>query len=344
MQENNIFEKIFVSAFFCTLGFGFIFLFQQEKGISFEWPDSKGLLTIQAALGNADKQYLLALQSEPDEAYELYRKAASKGHLDARLKLAFIYENGSVNPELKNIPKALEIYNSLAEENITQAQIALCRIYMFDKADVGFVKDSKRSFEWCKKAAENNHPDGFYFMSIFYLYKSDIPKEDLDGGVMKGSGYLNEAIRRGSPRAQKFMQILRDSCLTKDQIVHSKEQALDCETLAYVGDRMAQFITGGMYHTGSFFDKDIRRAVYWLRASAAQKNAKASIVLGTLYADGKDGVVQNESLALRYFNAAVRDGNFQERLMAGMMRRMLQARMKIKKSPEADTEKETPKP
>lgn len=300
---------------------------------------------LQAALGNADKQYLLALQSEPYQAYELYRKAANKGHRDASMMLASIYETGSLKPELRNIDKALEIYSSLAQENVAQAQLELCRLYMFDKADVGFVKDSKKSFEWCKKSVENNHPDGFYFMSIFYLYRSDVPKEDLgDGGFKKGREYLEEGLKRGSPRALAFMQGLRDSCLTQDHIVHSKEQALDCQTLAFAGDGMAQFITGGMYHTGSFFDKDIGLAVYWLHQAAVQKNAKASIVLGTLYADGKDGVTQNEPRAMNYFNAAVRDGSFQERLAAAMMLRILQERMKIKKTSDTNKDQTAPKP
>ncbi|MDY0010065.1 MAG: tetratricopeptide repeat protein, partial [Bdellovibrionales bacterium] len=264
---------------------------------------------IQAALGNPDKQYLLALQSEPDEAFDLYRDAAAKGHLQAQISLAFIYQYGSLKPDQKNLFKALEIYEALAKRDYvpSEALIGLCRIYLYGSEEDGIAVDHLRSFEYCSQAAERKDPEGLYYLYVYHTYKSNVPKEKLPGGFNRGIEYFHEAMKRESRFSQGEMNGLKTKCLTPDNIVHSADQAWNCERLASLGDPAAQFIMGGLYDTGTFRKKNTKAMMYWFQRSSAQKYAKASAVLGIFYAQGKEGVEQNDRQALAYFQRAVND-------------------------------------
>lgn len=348
MQDRykKAFEKIFVLCFLCACIFGVHFVLDQEKRDALDTSyHSKALLMIQAALGNPDKQYLLGLESEsePDKAFDLYRNAAAKGHLRAQIRLAFIYQHGYLKQDQKSIPKALEIYNTLLQRDYVPSEVlvGLCQIYLLGSEEDGIAVDHLRSFEYCSQAAERKDPNGLYYLYIYHTYKSDVPKEKLSGGFERGLEYFQEALKMKSQFAQREMSALKSICLTPDNIVHSADQAWNCERLASLGDPAAQFIMGGLYDTGTFRQKNTESMMYWFQRSSAQKYAKASAVLGIFYAQGKEGVEQNDRQALAYFQRAVNDSGgilpeeIEERAEYITMRNLHYAVMDEKRNTEA---------
>ena len=72
---------------------------------------------------------------------------------------------------------------------------------------------------------------------------------------------------------------------------------------------------------------DHREAEKWLKRSAEQENMKARIALGSLYAD-RHGLVQNDVLALLWFNFAVSQGSREAlSLREDLLRRMTPAQI-----------------
>ena len=72
---------------------------------------------------------------------------------------------------------------------------------------------------------------------------------------------------------------------------------------------------------------DHREAEKWLKRSAEQENMKARIALGSLYAD-RQGLVQNDVLALLWFNFAVSQGSQEAlSLRENLLRRMTPAQI-----------------
>lgn len=329
MKLERFLQRSLVGVFFLFFGCGVIFLFQQEKGFVLEGVyNSHFVLSLQAAMGDTDKQYALALRSAPPEAYKLYQKAALNGHAQARLQIATNHEIGHLKPELKDMFKAVEIYRLLAQENISSAQASLCRLHYFGTRDGVVVKDIKAAFEWCHKAIAQNDPEGFFFMSLFYLDSEILSIKD----ILTGAEYLRKSQEIGNYRASQLVETLRTNCFTPDSLIHTSEQARECLIVAALNDESAQLIVGGMYHSGSFFERDVQKAVYWLKRSATHGNPQANILLGILYARGDDGLNQDTLAAKFYFDAAIANSEKDEvtKQKATMLKNILDTSARMK--------------
>ena len=86
------------------------------------------------------------------EAVKWFHKAAKQGHIQAQIKLAKCYMNGT--GVSKNPAEAVKWFRRAAEKGNTQAQILLARCYMEGiGVDQNYVEGSK----WYLKAAEQGH-------------------------------------------------------------------------------------------------------------------------------------------------------------------------------------------
>jgi TPR repeat protein len=114
---------------------------------------------------------------------EFYENAVKNGHVDAMLRLAYIYEKGIRIP--KNFDKAVEYYKSAAEHGSAEAKLKLARIGI-EPQNYGGVSSFSRS-DACKMLKElseeskvNNliKRDALYFLG--QLYEQGIEKDSPD--------------------------------------------------------------------------------------------------------------------------------------------------------------------
>ena len=97
--------------------------------------------------------------------------------------------------------------------------------------------------------------------------------------------------------------------------------------LAEQGDDEAQLHMGLLFRDGLGVMPDYREAEKWLKRSAEQENIKARIALGSLYAD-PHGLIQNDVLALLWFNFALSQGSREAlSLRENLVRRMTPAQI-----------------
>lgn len=328
-------EKTLVGAFFLALSVSSVFLFSGEKVPLVDRMSAKTfLLTLQAALGNPEKQYALAMRTKSeDEFHLLLQSAHAKGFVPASLMLASTYRGKGPKPyDPQDIGKAIEIYQGLSDRGFPVGDAELCRVHSIDYegSDQVFT-DHRKAFDLCKKAAAHNNATALFILSLMYFEGSDIPKEDLEGGLEKGGHYLKRAAELDLIPATSYIQKLREGCF-------ARKQATDCERLAYTGDSQAQLRMGRLYQQGIFFEKNISSAIEWFKRADAQGNAKASLMLGMIYTLEKDGIEIDPVLATQYFKSAQqnqqKDTTTRDRLDAGMWLSVLD--MKEQKRLEAE--------
>ena len=94
------------------------------------------------------------------KAVKFYRKAADKGHAEARYELALCYSTGI--GVIKNRGQAASLYRLAAEQGHTEAQNSLAHHYEF------YLKNYVEAVNWYRKAAEQGHTDSC--MRLGYLY------------------------------------------------------------------------------------------------------------------------------------------------------------------------------
>lgn len=70
----------------------------------------------------------------------------------------------------------------------------------------------------------------------------------------------------------------------------------ECERLAELGHRHAQFQMGNFCYEGVVLEQDYARAVYWYTQASSQGHAQAQLQLGMMYASGL-GVAVNKAQA-----------------------------------------------
>jgi TPR repeat protein len=84
--------------------------------------------------------------------------------------------------------------------------------------------------------------------------------------------------------------------------------------LAEQGDAEAQFNLGSLYYQGWGVPQDYREAAKWLRKAAEQNHGFAQATLGTIYAEGVQGVIEADyPQALMWFILATARGDGEAR-------------------------------
>jgi len=87
--------------------------------------------------------------------------------------------------------------------------------------------------------------------------------------------------------------------------------------LAKQGNAFAQYNLGMMYATLDALN-DHKKAVKWLKLSSEQGNAKAQVILGNLYDQGR-GVAQNHKTAVKWYRSAAEQGHAPAQTSLGVM-------------------------
>ncbi|MGM9523759.1 MAG: tetratricopeptide repeat protein [Faecousia sp.] len=187
---------------------------------------------------------------------ELKELAEKKNDERAQFQLAELYI-ASKNPAL--LSEAVELYKKSAKQGFTDAKFALGRCY---EEGIGVRKNYRGAIQWYKAAEISITND---------LFKYPDPVGEAD------RARLDSLVESG------IFDMLMDS------IDYGIEPALEAEEcIAELGDADAQNSLGCRYYYGKGVEKDIPKAIYWLKKAAEQGCTAAFSHLGDIYEALKD--------------------------------------------------------
>lgn len=169
----------------------------------------------------------------------------------------------------------------LAESGDSQAQFLLGYLY-FTSADVSWPDSQK----WLSKAAEQNHPDALYYLSVA---PSDVSSES----IAARNKLLRRAAELGCVHAQRDLGCLLcvgetdETGFQKDEVEGRKWYL----KAARAGHADAQYNVGLMMLSGEGGDVDIAEGLNWLHKSASSddydpSSESAAQVLADIYENG----------------------------------------------------------
>jgi TPR repeat protein len=194
--------------------------------------------------------------------------------------------------------EALPLYQGLAEQGNTEAQISLGSMY---ENGQGVTQDYTQTISWYRKAADQGSSLGQFNLGIMYGTGRGVAlnyvqaaywyRKAADQGIVDAQYNLGWMYSTGRGVAEDY-----------NQAVYWYRKA------AEQGDANAQFRLGVMYEYGRGVAKDEVQAVVWYRKAAEQGNAEAQYNLGVMYVNGQ-GVAQNYNQAVIWFRKAAEQGN-----------------------------------
>ncbi len=250
----------------------------------------------EAQLALADLYLSTGEKACEGEAFELYRKAAEHGSVNAQLSLALCYFKGV--GVTNDAAEARKWIDKASENGSTEAQLNIGDMY---RSKIG---DPAEALKWYRKAAEHGNTQALYRVGNLYEY------ERIDVG--KWAERYSEAINWYTKAAEQG--ILEAQLKLGD--LYSRNWALknDVEAVRWTrraaeqGSIEAQWGLGYHYETGRGVPQDHAEAAKWYRKAAERGYVSAQLDLGKLYANGQ-GVPQDFIEAYKWLNlASVRSG------------------------------------
>lgn len=245
-----------------------------------------------------------------EEAYSQIKQAASLGHVQARLHLAWAELLGS-NPIKQDIESAKTTFYDLAEnQNVPEAHMGMGFLYATGisvnasqaRALVHYTVAALGGSQWARMALGYRYfagatvPNSCEKSLDFYRKVANKVAEDVSlsgGGMVQRVRLLEEAENPG----------YNSGILDKDLIDYY-------QLLAEKGDVQAQVGLGQLHYQGGrgVQQDHLQAARYFLQAADAG-NPAAMAFLGKIYLEGSDMIKQDNQTAFKYFKKAADQGN-----------------------------------
>lgn len=221
------------------------------------------------------------------------------GNADAQTELGMAYATG--NGVDKNMVEARQWWEKAAASGNTSAQYALGLLYTKTGYD-GVNQDYKTAASWFEKAAKNG--DAWAQYSIGFLYENGHGFEKND--KLAGQWYLQSA-ELGNEYAQLNVGLKFYYGQGTEQ--NHPDAAKWFRKAAQQGNAVAAYFFGLMFESGQGVQADMDLAAAYLRRAADSDIAAAQTKLGDFYYDGKVGLQQNYTEALRWYGKAAELGD-----------------------------------
>lgn len=197
---------------------------------------------------------------------ELYKKAASQGHVEAHFNLARLYSQAiGFYPQVKEIEKAVFHYSRAANKGHADAQYYLARCYE--------KKNKALALKYYKKAAHQGHLDAKNILLYFYN-KTSAPKKDetqqVDAAQIEW--YMKVANDGYAPAQYALALCYRKGIGVEESFDKAKSWY---EKAARRGHAAAQNAFGFCNYAIAKSDDERKLAIGWFERAAKQGNLKA---------------------------------------------------------------------
>ncbi len=135
------------------------------------------------------------------EAFELFSKAASKGHTLSMYMLGKMYYDGEyVKQDIRN---ALYWWTKAAEAGNKYGQLILAKLYAADERESGITQDYGKAFYWAMQAAEQGDMSAQYEVGTSYLSGRGV-RQNVDEAIR----WYKKAAAQGNQDAKRVLEKL----------------------------------------------------------------------------------------------------------------------------------------
>lgn len=246
----------------------------------------------------------------PAEAVKEFGLAAAVGDATSLDRLGSLYAAGVEGEAGKK--KAVPAFEKAAQQNDPWAQCHLAAIYT--TGALGKKANAKNAVAFAQSSAEQHNACGQMILGHMYLYGENGLTKDID----RGAALYQGAAEQGYPEALTSLGLLYQS---GEGIPRDIPAAIrHFRRAADQGYAPAQYLLGALYASNADgAPRDLNLAVQYFRSAAVQNYPSAQAALGWAYADGLGGLGRDETEAVRLFqlaaNAKDPDGEFRLALM-----------------------------
>lgn len=249
----------------------------------------------------------------------LYRHAAQRGDLDARMRLGLMFHEGdgvSRDPE-----QAAHWFRLAASERLPAGEAAMGYLH---EQGVGVEQDFTKALTWYRKAVTKKHAWAQYRLGMMYRDGRGVPRDSEKAvdllmaaakqGDVAGLFHLGEMYENGWGIAQ-------DPVMASRWYRRAAEQNHD----------RAEYNLAVMYRDGRGVPRNLPRAAQWFERSARTGFAPAQYAMGLAYEVGS-GVAPDRNRSVLWYYIAERHGHAE----AANRRKQLLSAMKPKERRDAD--------
>lgn len=236
------------------------------------------------------------IEQDVDKAFQCYKNAADGGCEDAYIYAGMHYLYG-IGTEAD--PRQAIKWMTLAVEAGYPRAAEYLYEYCYKEEHPDSSRYRKATIKLLRKAAENQHPESIFLLSICY---------DKGLGVRKSPQQYYElskqAAELGHAVATNNLGVLYQRGVIVEQD-YTKAAELYLRA-AHAGDMIAQFNIACLYENGNGVPKDEQQAFYWFKQAADQGDAGACYETAVRYRDSL-GTEANAKQAFHYMQAAADD-------------------------------------
>ncbi|MFI4851246.1 MAG: caspase family protein [Gimesia chilikensis] len=224
-------------------------------------------------------------------AFQLFRKAADRGHTLAKTFVGLQYARGEygVQSDLSEAKRwfesAMPALRTLAEEGNPLAQKQYGSMY-------GIRQDYDEAFKWTYKAAEQDDVISLHAMGMICEYGLGVEKSESIAVE-----WYRKAAEQGYAAAQHNLGLMYEKGL--GVTINLKEAAKWHRLAADQNDVNAQHVLGVMYYNGRGVEQNNEEALKWFLKAAQQNFANSQFNIGIWYDN-----VKKYSEAVKWYQKA----------------------------------------
>lgn len=264
----------------------------------------KGLPDAQVAVGH--KMIEAATEAGaalPEEALELFVKAAENGSAGAQYRVGTYFEHGKIG-DAPDLQQALLWYRKAARQDFPTAQTRLGLMYAQGE---GVAKDIRQAFTWFSRAAEQGNSEAQYQLARMFETGTGTEADPAQAGL-----WYTKAAESGNPSAQLHIGRIREENNLDEEAAEWYLKAAD------QGSTEALLLLGGMYAEGRGVVRDAGKALSCL-LKASQHGAPAAYLALAEWVD-RENMTLTTSWYRKAAELSVVDAQFMlaNRLMKGV--------------------------
>ncbi|EGF90076.1 sel1 repeat family protein [Asticcacaulis biprosthecium C19] len=288
--------------------------FKTGRGVPADLVKAESYFRRAAAMGSASAKYELAdmlLKRQPSkpqdeaEAVAMLTDAAQMGNPGASWVLYGLYDKGQ-RGLTADPARAFAYLSQAAKGGRTAARTELASRY--SSGDAVVARNEGEAFRWAGSALDSGATSTNLLLIMADGYaRGEVVTQDR----LRAKGYLEAAVRRGSPRAMRKLGALyftlQQPDASQQAVKWLREASRHGETDAYID-------LGRAYASGAGVPVDAARAFTFFEEAADAGNLTGLIEMGRSYATGY-GVARNPQRAAELFLRAANAGSAEAMIM-----------------------------